>query len=94
MATFYLLPTRERLEHEVAAFWRRTLPGVPVPPGLGGRFLEQVERSHPAAYFVHREDLPGDGGVDADLVAHFGATAGDEVVEVGGTGVSELRSDR
>ena len=84
MAVFYVLPPRERLEHEITTFWERILPGLAAPPRLGDWFLERIERSHPTALFLHREDLPG-GELVGDLVEYFGATPGDEVVEVGGS---------
>lgn len=94
MATFYILPTRERLEHEITAFWSRTLPGLAVPPGLASWFLERIEQSQANAYFVHREDLPGSSSFSAELAEHFGAEPGDEVVALGAAGVSENRFNR
>ena len=86
MATFYILPARERLEHEITAFWGRTLPGLDVPAEFTGWFLERIEHSRPDAYFLHREDLPGVGELGSDLIEYFGATRGDEVVEINGSG--------
>lgn len=86
MATFYLLPPRECLEHAVGQFVNRILPGVPVPESLWACLVEHLvglPNSHSARYVIHREDLPGLGSLDRDLVEGFGAEAGDRIVEVG-----------
>ena len=83
MATFYLLPPRECVDHAVAEFCRQMLPGVEIPAGLAERFLEALTDERADRYVVHREDLPGLGGLADDLTGAFGAEPGDEVVEVG-----------
>ena len=86
MATFYLLPPRECLEHAVGQFVNRILPGVPVPESLWACLVEHLvglPNSQPMQFVIHREDLPGLGSLDRDLVEGFGAEAGDRIVEVG-----------
>ena len=86
MATYYLLPPRECLEHAVGQFVNRILPGVPIPESLWACLVEHLvglPSAHSARYVIHREDLPGMGSLDRDLVEGFGAEAGDRVVEVG-----------
>lgn len=79
MATFYVLPPRECLEHALADFLARVLPGLPSPQW--DDFLALIVR--PDVYFVHREDLPSHGNLHADLALCFGAEPGDVVLEIG-----------
>ncbi|OWK47052.1 hypothetical protein [Fimbriiglobus ruber] len=86
MATFYLLPPRECLEHATAEFIARILPGVASPSATLERILDVVGalQSRPSElFFIHREDLPGSGDTGHDLIDGFGAEPGDLVVEVG-----------
>ena len=83
MATFLLLPPRELLEHALADFLARALPGVPAPNTLLAAVLDQVAAAAVETYFVHREDLPETDDLAALLRDVFGAEPGDRVVEIG-----------
>lgn len=83
MSTFYVLPPRECLEQATAEFAARVLPGVPAPATLWEDLLGQIVAGSPDTFFIHREDLSGEGNVADDLAAGFGAEPGDAVVEVG-----------
>lgn len=83
MSTFYVLPPRECLEQNASDFVARVLPGVPAPATLWEDLLGHLVTGSPDTFFIHREDLPGEGDVADDLVAGFGAEPGDTVVEVG-----------
>ena len=84
MATFYLLPPRECLEQQLAAFCGRVLPGLDVPAGLWEHVAEALAvAAADDVYVVHREDLPGLGDPATDLAVGFGAEPGDAVVDVG-----------
>lgn len=81
MATFYVLPPRECLEHAVAEFLARLVPGLPAPAVALDDLLARLSASYPDTYFVHREELPSADPV-AELVDGLGAEPGDAVVEV------------
>ena len=83
MSTFYVLPPRECLEQNVSEFVARVLPGVSAPATLWEDLLGLLAAGCYETYFIHREDLPGEGDVADDLGAGFGAEPGDEAVEVG-----------
>jgi hypothetical protein len=83
MATFLLLPPRELLEHALADFLARVLPGVPAPNDLLTGVLDQVAAAARDTFVVHREDLPETGDAASALREVFGAEPGDRVVEVG-----------
>ena len=83
MATFLVLPPRELLEHALADFLARTLPGIPAPNDLLAGLLEQVAGFRPETFIVHREDLPDPGDYAAAVCGLFGAEPGDRVVEIG-----------
>jgi hypothetical protein len=83
MSTFYVLPPRECLEQATAEFVARVLPGVPAPATLWEDLLGLLVAGRPETFFIHREDLSGDGDVTDDLVVGFGAEPGDVVAEVG-----------
>ncbi|HET6573956.1 MAG TPA: hypothetical protein VFG68_10170 [Fimbriiglobus sp.] len=83
MSTFYVLPPRECMEQAAAAFVARVLPGVPAPATLWEDLLGLLVAGCPETFFVHREDLPGDGELAEDLAIGFGAEPGDVVAEVG-----------
>lgn len=88
MATFYILPPRERLEQAVVEFVMRALPGLEVTPAVCDALLAGLEleaNRKEDAYFVHREDLIGHSHLLNDLVIGFGAEPGDTVLEVGCT---------
>ena len=98
MATFYVLPPRECLEQALTQFCGRVLPGTPVPGDLCEQFLMHWANGLSElgeSLCLHREDLPGSGDVQTDLVEAFGAEAGDRVVEIawaGGNGVAPVRT--
>lgn len=98
MTTFYILPPREHIEHAVAEFLNRLLPGVPAQPKLTRRFPDLIAAAHPRPeelFFIHREDMPGLGDVTEDLTRCFGAEEGDEVVEIGpSSGLNPARVQR
>jgi hypothetical protein len=83
MSTFYVLPPRECQEQATAEFVARVLPGVRAPATLWEDLLGLLVAGSPETFFVHREDLLGEGDVADDLAAGFGAEPGDTVVEVG-----------
>ncbi len=86
MATFYLIPPRECVEQAFADFLARVLPGVPVEHTVTESLLAAIEfdaNRTGDVYLIHREDLPGHADPVRDLIAAFGAEAGDSVVEIG-----------
>jgi hypothetical protein len=86
MATFYLIPPRECVEQAFAEFLARILPGVPVEHTVTETLLAAIEfdaNRTGDVYLIHREDLPGNADPVRDLIAAFGAEAGDAVVEIG-----------
>jgi len=85
MSTFYLLPPRPFLAQRYTEFLK------PLFPGLDWSRLSWVELAEtvtglagaqPDVYVVFREDLPEGEEPGRALVEGFGATRGDEVVEV------------
>jgi hypothetical protein len=82
MATFYVLPPRECLEHAVADFLERLVPGLPAPPSMYEDLLARLAAANPDTFILHREDLPGTDPA-VELVDGFGAEPGDAVAEVG-----------
>jgi hypothetical protein len=80
MARFLILPAREIIEHSVAEFIGRLLPGYPVPTGLWERIVRDVTENQ--AFVLHREELMEEGDVIDSLVQGFGAEPGDEVTEI------------
>jgi hypothetical protein len=83
VSTFFVLPPRECLEQATAEFVARVLPGVHAPATLWEDLLGHLMAGCYETYFIHREDLPGEGDVADDLASGFGAEPGDTVVEVG-----------
>ncbi|HVK17216.1 MAG TPA: hypothetical protein VM533_09730 [Fimbriiglobus sp.] len=95
MSTFYVLPPRECMEQAASEFVARILPGVAAPATLWEDLLGLLVTAAPETFFVHREDLSGDGDVTEDLVSGFGAEPGDAVAEVGlATGSAAARVRR
>lgn len=87
MARFLILPAREIIEHSVAEFVGRLLPGFPVPAGLWERIVRDVTEnqagdSREAAFVLHREELMEEGDIIDSLVQGFGAEPGDAVTEI------------
>ena len=85
MSTFYVLPPREVVEHRLAAMIEALLPGLPTGPHAWVSLVAALTAGRDA-YVVHREELPRVGDTASDLVAGYGAEAGDRVVEVSGGG--------
>jgi len=83
MATFFVLPPRELLEHALSDFLARTLPGLPAPNDLPARLLDELAGGGRETFVLYREDLPEPDGVIACLRDVYGAEPGDTVVEVG-----------
>ena len=80
MARFLILPAREIIEHSVAEFIGRLLPGHAVPAGLWERIVRDVTENQ--AFVLHREELMEEGDVIDSLVQGFGAEPGDDVTEI------------
>jgi len=92
MATFFVLPPRERLEQAVAEFVARVLPGLESSPGVSASLMAALEleaNRTDDAYFVHREDLIGLSHLMTDLAIGFGAEPGDSVYEIGLSGAGK-----
>lgn len=81
MATFLVLPPRELLEHEAAAFVARVLPGVIPPADLLTAITDRLAGRN--TFVVHREDLADATDVAGGLRDGFGAEPGDRVLEIG-----------
>jgi hypothetical protein len=97
MATFFVLPPRERLEMAVSEFVDRILPGLSAPPAVCDALLAalELEANRPDdVYFVHREELTGMTDVMTDLTVGFGAEPGDVIVEIGGPGSGQTAAPR
>jgi hypothetical protein len=85
MSLFYLLPRRAVLGDHLADALAVLLPGLDLDVAERSRLaevvLEALEGSVPG-FVVSREDLPAGEAAEQALIDGFGATAGDEVVEV------------
>lgn len=85
MATFYVLPPRSCLEQILGDVLNRLLPGLPLPvDGWDLLMLHLAANSgwSKDLYLLSRDDLPEGEPVLDVLRTHFGAEAGDRVVEV------------
>jgi hypothetical protein len=86
MARFLILPAREIIEHSVAEFIGRLLPGHSVPAGMWERIVRDVTENQASSgnepIVLHREDLLEEGDLIDSLVQGFGAEPGDEVTEI------------
>ena len=94
MSTFYVLPPRPLPARAYAEFLRGVLPGLNLARVTWGDLadtLSEMLRSQDDVYLVHREDLPDGEDTAAALADGFGAEAGDEVIEVGGTLAGPVR---
>ena len=81
MATFLVLPPRELLEHEAAAFVNRVMPGVISPADFLTAIADRFTGRN--TFVVHREDLADISDVAGSLRDGFGADPGDRVIEIG-----------
>jgi hypothetical protein len=85
MSTFYVLPSRPLLGQRFAEFLAGVFPGHvcqrdqwrDLAETLATEFLQRGD-----GYVVYREEMPDGAPLDETLVRDFGATLGDEVVEV------------
>lgn len=87
MARFLILPAREIIEHSVAEFIGKLLPGHAVPSGLWERIVRDVTENQAgdggeSPFILHREELMEEGDLIDSLVQGFGAEPGDEVTEI------------
>jgi hypothetical protein len=97
MATFFVLPPRERIEQALVEFVNRVLPGLSAPPAVCDALLTalELEANRPEdVYFVHREELLGDVDLITDLTTDFGAEPGDQVCEIHPIGAGHLAGIR
>lgn len=85
MSRFYLLPSRAALGERFAGFLESFFPGLDLGsehwPQLAEAF-GSVAGSRPDTYVVYREELPADEDPATALCDGFGASSGDEVIEV------------
>lgn len=85
MATFYVLPPRACLDEILADVLGRLLPGLPLPAeGWDLLLLHLAANSgwSKDLYLIPRDELPEGERTADSLRTHFGAEAGDRVVEV------------
>jgi hypothetical protein len=85
VSTFYLLPPRPLLGQQFAAFLQGCFPGLSWNTGTRAELAEWLgatAQKQSDVYVVFREDLPEGINLTKTLVDDFGATVGDEVVEV------------
>lgn len=85
MSVFYLLPSRPLLGERFADYLGTLFPGLEWPSrawsGLGDT-LADVATRQPDVYVIYREELPEGEDTLAALADGFGATAGDEIIEI------------
>ncbi|MCS6851102.1 MAG: hypothetical protein NZ700_08050 [Gemmataceae bacterium] len=85
MATFYLLPPRSLVAQHLAEWLQRLYPGVSWDWEVRAEltdFLAAAAARRPDVFVVHREDLADGEATDRALADGFGASPGDEVIEV------------
>jgi hypothetical protein len=85
MSTFYLLPPRGVVGDRLADALSALLPGLGLD--VAGRthlaeLVLEAFRERPDVFLVTRDDLPGGEVPERALIDGYGATTGDEVVEV------------
>lgn len=84
MATFYLLPKRERLSRQLTAYFQTWFPGLdPARTELVDLFVAAAERQA-GVHIVLADDLAADDGpaLTADLRDGFGAEGDDCIIDV------------
>jgi hypothetical protein len=90
VSTFYLLPPRPLLGQQFAAFLQGCFPGLswsrPARAELA-ELLGTTAQQQAGVYVVFREDVPENADLTQTMVNDFGASVGDEVVEVPTAGV-------
>jgi hypothetical protein len=85
MSTFYLLPTRAAVGDRFADLLGALLPGLSLDARGRSRLADVVLQSlqaDPDVFFVPRDELPFGEAAERALIDGYGASAGDEVVEV------------
>jgi hypothetical protein len=85
MTRFFLLPPRLLVGEAFTRFLQRTLPGYTVSSTLVEQMLELLQTScveKSEMIIVFRDELPDFGLTDQVLKDGFGATGGDEVIEL------------
>jgi hypothetical protein len=81
MATFYLLPPRDSLDHILAELLCRLTPGLPLPGGAWDDLAGRLAAHWPDDVFlIPQDDLPDGDSPDEALVTGFGAEPGDRVI--------------
>jgi hypothetical protein len=98
VSTFYLLPPRPFLAEHLAGLLQGVLPGLDWTASHRADLTAIVDRaaaSHEDVYVVYREELPDDEDPARALTDGFGASPGDEVIEVrAGNRLGELSTRR
>ena len=85
MSTFYILPSRALLGQRFAEFLTSVFPGLEWQRPQWTDLAEAVDSEvlrHSDVFAVYREDLPEGTPLARVLATDFGASPGDEVVEV------------
>ena len=86
MATYYLMPSRPRLGERFAGHLSALFPGLTWSPGdwteLADTLTAVVAMRQADIFIIYRDELPSDEETIAALTDGFGATAGDEVIEI------------
>jgi hypothetical protein len=91
VSTFYLLPPRPLLGQQFARFLQGCFPGLTWNAGTRmelAELLGSTAQQQTDVYVVFREDVAENADLRQTLINDFGATTGDEVVEVAGTGAA------
>jgi hypothetical protein len=100
MSTFYLLPARPQLGERIASFLETLFPGQQWDSAAWSGLADlwsQALASKPNVYLVFGEELPDGPEEDRSeaLVTAFGATAGDEIIQIRvGTNAAEFTTQR
>jgi hypothetical protein len=85
MSTFYILPARPVLGDHVADCFAKLLPGVVWDCHARRHLADTLIDSlviRPDVYLVAKDDLPADEAVETVLIDGYGASPGDEIVEL------------
>lgn len=85
MSTFYLLPSRPELGEGFAGYLSGVFPGLTWSRTTWAPLAEalvEIAARQPDVFIVYRQELPEGDDTSTALGDGFGATAGDEVVEI------------